>query len=106
MVRKFPFCDLLSKLGTRGRNRFDRRLFFRKQAERLTVSVVGRKATRPRAAQEVDAMAVVVQDGNHGRRSLSHSAASRMPSGDSETAAGSRLRKSVEIFGKFSHPSP
>ena len=40
-------------------------------------------------------MAVVAQHRNHGRRGwLSHSAASRMPSGDSETPTGSRLRKS------------
>src|SRR6516225_3054047 len=72
----FPFVILLSNLSDRCSNRFDRRLFFREQAKRLTIGIVSGEASRPRATQEADAVAVVVQDGNQVGRWLSHSAAS------------------------------
>jgi hypothetical protein len=35
--------------------RFDRRLFFREQAERLTIGIASGEASRPSTAQEADA---------------------------------------------------
>jgi hypothetical protein len=41
---------LLSNLSARGPNRFDRRLFFREQAKRLTIDIVSGEASQPCAA--------------------------------------------------------
>src|SRR6516225_11901341 len=96
----FPFVISCRILGARGRNRFDRRLFFREQAKRLTIGIVSGEASRPSTAQEADAVVAVAQDKNQVGRWLSHSAASRMPFGDSETAAGLAFEKvrDAEIF--------
>jgi len=68
VVRKFSFVFLLSNLSGRRRNRFDRRLFFREQAERLTIGIVGGEALRPSRAQEADAVVADTQDRDHARR--------------------------------------
>src|SRR6516165_7130314 len=60
----FPFVILLSNLSDRCRNRFDRRLFFREQAKRLTIGIVSGEASRPSATQKADAVVAVAQDGN------------------------------------------
>ena len=64
------FCVLIyqSPVEFRAVIASNRRLFFREQAERLTIGIVGGEASRPSTAQEADAVVAVTQDRDHARR--------------------------------------